>query len=95
MEQWKPDEKELLAYFKAHHYKWITQYLRHDWVNWYFAPEDHPRLPEIAAVEKARPPKVKPSAAPDVASASANVDAPGAIEAGGSSTAAMGTAPMP
>jgi hypothetical protein len=63
MEQWPPDQKALLEYFKTHKYKWITQYLRHDWVNWYFAPEDHPRLPEIAKREAARPPKVRPSAA--------------------------------
>ena len=65
VEVWLPDQKEIVAYFERHGYKRIVEYGKYDWVNWYFAPKDHPRLEEIAARERARPTlPPAPSAAP-------------------------------
>lgn len=70
VEVWLPDQKEIVAYFEKHGYERIVDYAKYDWVNWYFAPKDHPRLAEIAARENARPkPTPGPSAAAPAASA--------------------------
>jgi FkbM family methyltransferase len=75
VEVWLPDQKEIVAYFEQHGYKRIVDYARYDWVNWYFAPKDHPRLAEIAARESARPQQTpSPTTAP-LASPAASVAA--------------------
>jgi len=34
--------EEIAAYFQAHGYERIDEYLEHDWVNWYYKPTDAP-----------------------------------------------------
>ena len=38
IEAYHPDRPEIKAWFEERGYRRIDRYLKHDWVNWYFAP---------------------------------------------------------